>query len=268
MDNVILNVYDLLPGDQSHATATSSSGTSSLSRFFSGILAPLGMGAYHTSIDVRGECIHFMWLDPVSSLIQSLLSYFYCIKGFRYQFGSGMGISRTSAPISGGETAESLRVMPPNVAFRESIIIGQTWFEKGEINEIIQRMRNDKFTGDKYHLANRNCNHFSETFAMALIHGAALLEDGKTDFTLQKFPAWINRLAKTGTAMGLDDGNVCDVLAEARIAAGVKEKVGWGLSGAETKKSAAKASSSANRTQKKELTEKQKAVLAKLKSKK
>jgi hypothetical protein len=58
------------------------------------------------------------------------------------------------------------------------------------------------------------------------------------------------------------------VIAEARIAAGVKEKVGWGLSGAETKKSAAKASSSANRTQKKELTEKQKAVLAKLKSKK
>lgn len=179
-----------------------------------------------------------------------------------------MGISRTSAPITGGETAESRRVMPPNVSFRESIIIGQTWFEKGEINEIIQRMRNDKFTGDKYHLANRNCNHFSETFAMVLIHGAALLEEDKTDFTLQKYPAWVNRLAKTGTAVGLHDGNVCDVLAEARIAAGIKEKVGWGLSCAETKKRAAKASSSADRSQKKELTEKQKAVLAKLKSKK
>ncbi|KAL7506042.1 hypothetical protein ACHAXN_003414 [Cyclotella atomus] len=233
MDNVILNIYDLLPGDQSNAAASSPSGTSSLSSFFSGILAPLGMGAYHTSVDVRG---------------------------FRYQFGSGMGISRTAAPITGGETAESRRVMPPNVSFRESIIIGQTWFEKGEINEIIQRMRNDKFTGDKYHLANRNCNHFSETFAMVLIHGAALLEEDKTDFTLQKFPAWVNRLAKTGTAMGLHDGNVCDVLAEARIAAGIKENC------AETKKRAAKASSSADRSQKKELTEKQKAVLAKLKS--
>ena len=178
-----------------------------------------------------------------------------------------MGISRTSAPITGGETAESLRVMPPNVSYRESIIIGQTWFEKGEINEIVQRMRHHHFSGDKYHLANRNCNHFSEVFALALIHGDALLEESKTDFPLENFPAWVNRLAKTGTAIGLDDGNVCDVLAEARIAAGLKDKVGWGLSSS-TNAITSKASSSGSRNQKKELTEKQKAVLAKLKSKK
>jgi hypothetical protein len=180
-----------------------------------------------------------------------------------------MGISRTSAPTSGGETAESLRVMPPNVAYRESIILGQTWFEKGEINEIIQRMRSDKFTGDKYHLANRNCNHFSETFAMVLIFGDALLDEENSQFHLEKYPAWINRLAKTGTALGIDDGNVCDVLVEARTAAGLKEKVGWGLSSSTaSKKSSTSTSSTTNKNQKKELTEKQKAVLAKLKSKK
>ena len=159
--------------------------------------------------------------------------------------------------------------MPPNVSYRESIIIGQTWFQKGEINEIIQRMRCDKFTGDRYHLANRNCNHFSETFAMALIFGDDLLEKERNDFKLEKYPAWVNRLAKTGTSLGIDDGCVCDVLSEARIAAGLKEKVGWGLSsGTSSKPSIVKKSSGASNNQKKELTDKQKAVLAKLKSKK
>ena len=180
-----------------------------------------------------------------------------------------MGISRTTAPITGGETAESRRAMPPNVSYRESIIIGQTWFEKGEINEIIQRMRCDKFTGDKYHLANRNCNHFSETFAMALIFGDALLEEDRSDFKLEKYPAWVNRLAKTGTSLGIDNGCVCDVLSEARLAAGLKEKVGWGLSsGITSGSSAVKTPPGANRNQKKELTDKQKTALAKLKSKK
>ena len=64
MDNVILNIYDLLPGDQSQAAASSSSGSSSLSSFFSSILAPLGMGAYHTSIDVRGK-----WRAPAASVL-------------------------------------------------------------------------------------------------------------------------------------------------------------------------------------------------------
>lgn len=64
IDNVVLNIYDLLPGDQSHA-ASSSSRSSSLTSFFSGMLAPLGMGAYHTSIDVRGE-ISFCFMMPTS----------------------------------------------------------------------------------------------------------------------------------------------------------------------------------------------------------
>ena len=55
MDNVILNVYDLLPTAPNQTNNASSSQTSSFSRFFSNILSPLGMGAYHTSIDVRGE---------------------------------------------------------------------------------------------------------------------------------------------------------------------------------------------------------------------
>lgn len=243
MDNVILNIYDLLPESRSrHQLSPQTQPTqpqqSSLSGFFSGLLAPLGLGAYHTSIDVRG---------------------------FRYQYGANGGIVRCSSPQGGGESAESLRFVPPNGAYRESIILGQTWSEQGEINATIQRMRDDKFRADNYHLANRNCNHFSETFAMALILGDDLLEDSNASQKLEKFPAWVNRLARTGTSMGIDDGNACDPVPEARLAAGLKGKVGWNLtSSAENKKKAASAND-AKRSQKKELTEKQKAALAKLK---
>lgn len=238
MENVILNIYDLLPQSQSQQQAQSSAASppqpSGLSNFFSGILAPLGFGAYHTSIDVRG---------------------------FRYQFGANTGITRTSSPLGGGETAESRRFVPPNGAYRESIILGQTWSEQGDINATIQRMRDEQFKGENYHLANRNCNHFSETFAMALILGGDLLENDNKK--LDKFPSWVNRLARTGTSLGVDDGNVCDVVKEAKAAAGLKGKVGWELTSSSNKKN--NAFNSANRSQKKELTDKQKTVLAKLK---
>ena len=135
MDNVVLNIYDLLPipaGAQPDATSTSTS-QGGLSSFLSGLLAPLGFGAYHTSLDVRG---------------------------FRYQFGAANGITRSSSPRGGGETAESRRDGPPNVVFKESIIVGQTWLEQKEINQIVSRMREGKWKGGNYHLANRNCNHF------------------------------------------------------------------------------------------------------------
>lgn len=123
-------------------------------------------------------------------------------------------------------------------------------------------MRDDQFKGENYHLANRNCNHFCETFAMALILGNDLLEDSNTTLKLDEFPAWVNRLARTGTSMGIDDGKSCDVVVEARVAAGLKGKVGWNLTSSSKSKTSATA---AKRSQKKELTEKQKAALAKLK---
>ena len=244
MENVVLNIYDLLPESSQNATqqtsqtsATTQQQQSSVSSFFSSLLAPCGFGAYHTTIDVRG---------------------------FRFQFGAGFGIVRTNA----GENADSLRYVPPNGAYRKSIILGQTWLEQGDINAVIQRMRDDKFKGENYHLANRNCNHFSETFATAIILGDALLEDNENSSKqrLDKYPTWVNRLARTGTSMGIDDGNACnDIVAEARIAAGAKGKVGWNLSSSNASKNKNSNTSDKSKSQKKELTEKQKTMLAKLK---
>mmetsp|Transcript_3893 Transcript_3893/g.8734 ORF Transcript_3893/g.8734 Transcript_3893/m.8734 type:complete len:234 (+) Transcript_3893:60-761(+) len=231
MDDVVLNIYDLLPapagaGSQPGATATSQG----LSTFLSGLLAPLGFGAYHTSIDVRG---------------------------FRYQW-AGNGITRSSSPRGGGNEGD----VPPNVAFKESIIVGQTWFEQKEINQIVSRMREDKWKGVGYHLANRNCNHFSETFALALVKGEELVE-GNAGLTLESYPKWVNRLAKTGTSLGIDDGEVCDINDEARRALG-NGKVGWSITPSQRDQQCRPADG--KRSRKKELTDKQKAALAKLKA--
>lgn len=203
------------------------------------------IGAYHTSIDVRG---------------------------FRYQFGANVGISRTASPHGGGDSADSIRFVPPNGAYRESIVLGQTWSEQGEINAIVQRMRDDGFRGDTYHLVKRNCNHFSETFAMALILGNELLEEGNGDVrTLDKFPAWVNRLARIGSSLSNEDVNAaCDVVAEARVAAGARGKVGWDIAPSSSKSNGGAKGRTADRSRslKKELTDKQKMALAKLKSSK
>ena len=240
VDNVVLNIYDLV-SDQQTDDQTQQQQLSGFSRFFVGLLEPLGFGMYHTSIDVRG---------------------------FRYQFGSLAGISRTNSPLGGGDSAESRRFVPASGTYRESIIIGQTWADQKEINSIIQKLRDGKFSGNNYHLAHRNCNHFSETFATALIFGNELIEKGDdANVRLEKFPAWVNRLAKTtsGKMSTRDSEMACDVLKEARLAVGCDKKVGWGIASSSVTKSLS--SSMNDRSKKKELTAKQKEVLAKLKNK-
>lgn len=238
-ENVILNIYDLVP-EQQTAQSTSTDEPqqqqlSGFSRMFVGLLEPLGFGLYHTSIDVGG---------------------------FRYQFGSTVGISRTSSPVGGGDSADSRLYVPGNGQYRESIILGQTFCDQKEINSIIQNLR-EKFVGDNYHIAHRNCNHFSETFAAALILGDELVEGTDSNVILEKFPKWVNRLAKTtSSGMNRDSDMACDVIAEARMALGCDKKVGWGITSSVTK-----SLSSSDRTKKKELTAKQKEVLAKLRSK-
>lgn len=136
--------------------------------------------------------------------------------------------------------------------YRESIVLGQTWCDQGEINATIQKMREHKFRGENYHIVQRNCNHFSETFATSLILRDALL-DQKQHQSLHTFPAYVNRLARLGTSLaGMDVGNTCNVVAEARLAAGL------------TTTASDNAPAANPGGKKKELTEKQKALLAKL----
>lgn len=44
--------------------------------------------------------------------------------------------------------------------FRQSIQIGYTDFNEEDVRRIVEELGN-KFRGDRYHLMNNNCNHFS-----------------------------------------------------------------------------------------------------------
>lgn len=44
--------------------------------------------------------------------------------------------------------------------FRESIYIGYTDFNVSDVKRILTELGKD-FRGDRYHLMNKNCNHFS-----------------------------------------------------------------------------------------------------------
>ena len=114
----------------------------------------------------------------------------------------------------------------------------------------------------------RNCNHFTETFATAIILQDTLSESGPAK--LKTYPEWINRLANTSKMVISHDVDIvpCNVVEEARKAVGADQKVGWGFSN--NNNSNAKSATTSNKwtsngkSTKKELTEKQKAALAKI----
>ncbi|GFH48001.1 hypothetical protein CTEN210_04477 [Chaetoceros tenuissimus] len=240
--DVILNIYEFHNPE----------GQSSISSFFSRLLPMAGLGTYHTSIEVNNCC---------------------------YTYGVG-GIAKSNS------NNKHMHV-PQHASFKESICLGQVNLHHGGdtltavINSCINNLRSKYFTNRGYHLVHRNCNHFSETLGYSLVIGDDLMEK---EPHLDKFPKWINRLAKTGSNLigtgntsqeqentgwntdSLEDIVPCDVLTEARFAAGIDEKVSWDLKNNPSgKDSKTRATKSKDRSKKKELTEAQKKILAKLK---
>lgn len=51
--------------------------------------------------------------------------------------------------------------------FRQSIQIGCTDFTEEEVRRIVDELGN-KFRGDRYHLMNNNCNHFSSALTQVI----------------------------------------------------------------------------------------------------
>lgn len=64
--------------------------------------------------------------------------------------------------------------------FRQSVHIGYTDFTEEDVKRIIVQLGKE-FRGDRYHLLNNNCNHFSGSFTKTLC-GVDI-------------PSWVNRLA-------------------------------------------------------------------------
>lgn len=51
------------------------------------------------------------------------------------------------------------------IFYRQSVHIGYTDFTEEDVSRIITELGKD-FRGDRYHLMNKNCNHFSSQFTL------------------------------------------------------------------------------------------------------
>ncbi|GMI30767.1 hypothetical protein TrRE_jg11965 [Triparma retinervis] len=229
---VILHIYKLTIPDPPTVPSTSLEAPkkkSFISRLVSTVLPSIGMGAYHTSLDIGG---------------------------YNYQYGSGIGISR--GKLVGGRNEESL---PPGCTYLKSLPLGFCSLDdQASLNSLINTLRGAAFHDQGYNVVTRNCNHFTTVLATAVCCADAIMRGD--DFKgLGTYPPWVNRLARSGGAVGAGgvkgtgaEGGGCeDEVGEARDAVG-KGKVKWSLPQRDGK------TKGKTSTEKKVLTEKQKAM--------
>jgi len=112
---IILNVYDLSPDQNAY-------------------LNPLGLGFYHTGIEIGG---------------------------FEYQYGGNPDVSRSGV----------FQHAPLNVAgatYRESFLLGIV--KDLRTAHAALDVVKEQFRANEYNLITRNCNHFSEALSLKLLN--------------------------------------------------------------------------------------------------
>jgi hypothetical protein len=294
--DIILNVYTLnvqqSPSSSSSIEssrqqsssmqASNSSNSNSWSSFLVNKMLPtIGMGAYHTSIRIGAD-------GPYATTYT-----FACNKGIVQQKQPRQ--RRTTTTIN-TETEEGL---PSNAIFKEEIVLGSCTCHRQQINEIIHILTTYYFTTTSYHLVHRNCNHFTKTFATALIYyqdyiqfyninnnmtSLSAVQQPKRfshNFIVSTYPDYINRLANTGSTIISHDTDIvpCHPYNEAYHAVTKRtmdehpddtsnnhKKSSWNIKSIISKSDSTTNTNNSKGT-KKELTEKQKQLLEKIRKK-
>ena len=133
----------------------------------------------------------------------------------------------------------------PRCTLRESIVLAEHRGSYNDVTAVVQSLR-AHFPPGSYDLCKKNCNHFAEAFCQALV-GVSI-------------PSWVNRAAGFGSAIGLGAKSL--QVKDPDAASGAGDAAGAaGVAG----EAPAKPVDAKARVQKKELTEQQKAMLAKIK---
>jgi len=125
-------------------------------------LHPLGLGAYHSGIEIFGKEWSFGQMES-----------------------GGVGFGSSDALSVSG-----VFDIPPRAAhnqqciFRESVLMGETELSINEVEDVIDKMKAN-YPAYNYHFLFRNCNTFSNELCKALVG--------------RSVPSYVNRLSKLGS---------------------------------------------------------------------